>query len=249
MIMKTPPDSIVLDIAPTKSLTESLRNDHRDRYVGIDFDPAADGRVVDIQATLTQLPFRSGSVGFLLCSHVLEHVPDDLAAMYEIARVLAPSSMALIQVPRKIGMPTDEDPTASADERKTRFGQADHVRYYGDDFESRLEDAALRVEATRFSTFLPPHLLRLIGAHDDEELWLATKDRDPLDFYDMRDGIDALALSLASAASDLDAALSSAQAEAETWRSRYEWLKNRPLVRLGSAGKRILKNAARGLRS
>ena len=249
MITKSAADSVVLDIAPTRSLTDSLRNQHRDRYLSIDFDPAADGRVVDIQASLTGLPFRSGSVGFLLCSHVLEHVPDDLAAMNEIARVLAPTSVALIQVPRKRGRPTDEDATASVDERMIRFGQADHVRYYGDDFESRLEGATLRIETTSFSAILPPHLLHLIGAHNDEELWLATTGRDPLEYIDMNDVLDALAVSLASAASNLEATLASALTNAQNWRSQYEWLRSRRAVRIAAAGNRILKRVADAFRA
>ena len=39
---------------------------------------------------------------------------------------------------------TDEDPTASPEERLRRFGQADHVRMYGSDFEDRLRSAGLQ---------------------------------------------------------------------------------------------------------
>ena len=40
-------------------------------------------------------------------------------------------------------MPTEEDPTAPPEERLRRFGQADHVRWYGDDFDARLSAAGL----------------------------------------------------------------------------------------------------------
>jgi SAM-dependent methyltransferase len=215
----------------------------------MDFDPAADGRVVDVQASLTATPLRSGSVGFLLCSHVLEHIPDDLAAMREIARVLAPTSIALIQVPRKHGSPTDEDPMATIEERKARFGQVDHVRFYGDDFESRLRAANLRVETIRFSEVLPSHLLQLIGVPHDEELWLVTKQGDPLDYVDPKQVLDTLAVSLATAAFDLEESRETALAETKSWRSQYEWLKSRRVVRIASAGKRILKRVASSLRA
>ncbi len=55
--------------------------------------------------------------------------------MLEIARVLAPTGVGLVQVPFRPGTVLDEDPSAPVEERVRRFGQADHVRYYGDDFE------------------------------------------------------------------------------------------------------------------
>ena len=110
-------------------------------YVGMDFDPGADSRIVNVQASLTQLPLPDASVGLMICFHVLEHIPDDAAAMAEIGRVLAPGGIAVVQVPRREGVPTDEDPDAPPEERLRRFGQRDHVRFYGDDFEDRLRAA------------------------------------------------------------------------------------------------------------
>ena len=74
---------------------------------------------------------------------MLEHVPDDGAAMREIARVLSPRGLALLEVPIRMGVPTEEDPTAPPEERLRRFGQVDHVRWYGDDFDDRLCAAGL----------------------------------------------------------------------------------------------------------
>ena len=82
--------------------------------------------------------------------HVLEHIPDDGAAIREMVRVLKPGGLALVQVPYRATVPTDEDPNASEEERTQRFGQADHVRYYGKDFNDRLRDNGFD------STYLPP---------------------------------------------------------------------------------------------
>jgi hypothetical protein len=42
---------------------------------------------------------------------------------------------------------TDEDPTVISDEERIiRFGQADHVRYYGLDFSKRLKKAGFHVK-------------------------------------------------------------------------------------------------------
>jgi SAM-dependent methyltransferase len=254
MIRQSTPGSTVVDIAPTRIVSDLLRAAVGDRYVSIDFDPAADRRLVDAQASITDLPIRSNSVGFLLCSHVLEHVPDDARAMQEIVRVLGTGGVALIQVPRRHGLLTDEDPSAPIEERKQRFGQADHVRYYGDDFEKRLEAGGLRVATITYPSVLPVPVLEVIGAHTDEELWIATTGADPLDFIEsdvaLRSLIDSLISSDSALDSDagsrireLEAQLEKARAEAESWRSHYRWLRNRPVIRFGSTTKHRLKRA------
>jgi SAM-dependent methyltransferase len=58
----------------------------------------AEGRrccVLDIQ----RLGLRSASVKTIVCSEVLEHVPDDQAAMVELARVLSPGGRLILTVP------------------------------------------------------------------------------------------------------------------------------------------------------
>ncbi len=145
-------------------------------YVGIDFDPGADKRAVDVQASMTSLPLPDASVGLMVCFHVLEHIPDDAAAMSEMARVLAPGGVAVVQVPRRLGIPTEEDPEASTAERLRRFGQRDHVRYYGDDFEDRLRTAGLSVSEVRMKDLFGPIETDLLGIEPDEPLWLCTSD-------------------------------------------------------------------------
>jgi SAM-dependent methyltransferase len=241
MMERSAPGAIVLDIAPTRRLSEMLREHAGGAYTSIDFDPAADGRRVDVQASITMMPIRTGGVGLALCSHVLEHVPNDRVAIAEIRRTLGPDGVALIQVPRRLGVVTDEDPHASREERVARFGQADHVRYYGDDFEERLEAAGLRVLNTSYSRILPLPLLRLIGAANDEELWVATTGADPRPFVDTQSTVATLARSLmGSRATERE--LEEARKEAAAWRSHYEWLRNRPAIRVAAYAKRRLKS-------
>jgi SAM-dependent methyltransferase len=240
-----PTNAIILDVAPTKFFAETLKATARGHYLSVDFDPAADGRLVDVQASITAIPVRHESVGLLICSHVLEHVPDDAAAAREIRRVLDPDGLALIQVPRRFGVRTDEDPSAPPEERKTRFGQVDHVRYYGEDFEERLEAAGLNVLTTSYSQILPLSLLRLIGAKRDEELWIATNGVDPRPFIDTQAATRALAISLMGSP-DLERQLEEARLEAQTWKSHYEWLRNRTAVRMAASVKRRIGRLTSG---
>ena len=164
---------VVLDVAPSLQLSGLIRSLNPGGYVGIDFDPHADGRIVDVVASLTDLPFDDSSVGLAVCYHVLEHIPDDAAAMGQLARVLSKDGVALVQVPWRAG-PTDEDPTATVAERIRRFGQADHVRYYGDDFTTRLEAAGLHVTAIRPRDLLDEDVMRVTGIDPDERVWVCS---------------------------------------------------------------------------
>jgi SAM-dependent methyltransferase len=164
---------ILLDVAPSAQMSDLVRALNPAGYLAIDFDPGADGRLVDVAASLTDLPLPDACVGLMVCYHVLEHIPDDKAAMGEIARVLAADGVALVQVPWRAGA-TDEDPSASPEERLRRFGQADHVRYYGDDFERRLEDAGLRVSRLVAADVTPDPLITLFGLDPGEVVWVCT---------------------------------------------------------------------------
>lgn len=178
MIASAPRGSTILDIAPAGGLSVRLRDLSPNTYVSLDLDPQADGREVDVRADVTRLPLRSGSVGFALCSHVLEHVVDDRAVAKELIRVLDPGGSILIQVPRRRGTATDEVLDLSPNERLERYGQPDHVRLYGDDFEERLRAVGLVVGSSSYRRLLPMPLLETIGATSDHELWVAVVDGD-----------------------------------------------------------------------
>jgi SAM-dependent methyltransferase len=53
-----------------------------------------------VRGDLLALPFPDGSVDRVIAAEVLEHIPDDRAAMAEIARVLKPGGRAAVTVPR-----------------------------------------------------------------------------------------------------------------------------------------------------
>jgi SAM-dependent methyltransferase len=108
---------------------------------GLDYLSAdIDGSQAMVAADVTALPFADGSFDSVLCSHVLEHVPDETAALAELRRVLAPGGWAAVMLPvdRSVAV-TFEDPSADTpDARRARFGHSDHVRLYGADVAARL---------------------------------------------------------------------------------------------------------------
>lgn len=53
-------------------------------------------------ANALQLPFADASFDKVICSEVLEHIPDYLSALTEIERILKPGGIAAISVPRYV---------------------------------------------------------------------------------------------------------------------------------------------------
>ena len=245
MIPTRPAGTPVLEIAPTTVLSDLVRDVSGSIYLTIDRFPETSLRKIDVKADVVSMPLASKSVGFVLCSHVLEHVPDDRAAAAEIARVLHPQGSALVITPRRRGQTTDEDPDATPEERIRRFNQADHVRYYGDDLEERLESAGLRVATYPYEKLLPRPLLDVIGVYNNASVWIVTTGRNPTEFVDQTSLTRILARRMLTSRStgapdDLETRLQQTLDEANDWKGRYEWLESRPIVRWGRWMKNLL---------
>ncbi|HXH61221.1 MAG TPA: methyltransferase domain-containing protein [Fimbriimonadaceae bacterium] len=135
----------VLHFAPEVCLTRVMRADTAVEYMSVDLEPT----FALMQADITSLPYSDRTYDVVVCSHVLEHVPDDAMAMRELFRVLRPGGQALVMVPQDFDRgATYENPAAvTPEDRYREFGQDDHVRIYGTDFVGRLQAAGFSVEA------------------------------------------------------------------------------------------------------
>lgn len=163
----------LLHFAPEHALERRLRERTELRYVTADLDPS----LGDLQLDLTALDLPDGAFDAILCSHVLEHVADDLAAMRELRRVTAPDGWVLVMVPLDHGRTTTyEDPSIVTPEARTRaFWQHDHVRLYALDVADRLQEAGFeRVERVRTALELGPEVARRYGILIEEELYLCS---------------------------------------------------------------------------
>ncbi len=139
----------VLHVAPEPGIAERLERRADLTYVTTDVEP---GRAT-VAADLTQLPFADASFDLAICNHVLEHIPDDRAAMAELRRVLAPGGLLVCQHPIDAARATTfEDPSVTDPRDRERvFFQDDHVRIYGRDFADRLRQAGFgEVTATKY---------------------------------------------------------------------------------------------------
>lgn len=160
----------LLEVAPSPETSPLLAGLEPRRHLRLDL--GADNRLVDVLGSLTEVPLPDDSVDLLVCYHVLEHIPDDRAAMREIARVLSPGGLGLLQVPHRAGTLTDEDPDAPVEVRLERFGQADHVRFYGDDFDDRLAESGLSLQRVTPRSLLGEAMATWLHTNPDELVWI-----------------------------------------------------------------------------
>jgi SAM-dependent methyltransferase len=134
----------LLQFAPEWCLRGRLQALPHLRYVSADIDPSG----VDLQLDITALDLADGAFDAVICSHVLEHIADDAAAMAELRRITAPGGFCLVMVPLALDRETTyEDPSITApEERRREFLQHDHVRLYAPDIADRLGVAGFDVE-------------------------------------------------------------------------------------------------------
>lgn len=132
-----------------------------------------------VRGDLLALPFADRSIDVIVCFHVLEHVQGDIAAAAEISRVLRDDGRAVLSVPWDPGAATtDEDLTASPEERLRRFGQIDHVRMYGRDLTDRLGSGGLHVEEVLWTTLYDERQFRRSALDgDDDRFWFCSPRR------------------------------------------------------------------------
>jgi predicted SAM-dependent methyltransferase len=100
---------------------------------------------VDLCLDLQEIALPNNCVDFIVLSHVLEHVVNDIKALSELNRILCLGGKLFVQVPLSEKPETIEDRLDSADSRLLHYGKTDHVRLYGADLKNRLSDAGFEV--------------------------------------------------------------------------------------------------------
>lgn len=144
----------VLHFAPEQAFYKRFRNLSNLDYTTTDLNSP----LADVKADICKLPFEDNTYDFILCNHVLEHIPDDTKAMKEIFRVLKPGGTAVLQIPQDLSREKtfEDNSITSKKERAKIFGQYDHVRVYGRDFFEKLRQVGFIVKEVDFSSKLTP---------------------------------------------------------------------------------------------
>ncbi|WP_196809428.1 class I SAM-dependent methyltransferase [Gillisia sp. JM1] len=144
----------LLHFAPEQAFHKRFRKMENLEYITTDLNSP----LADVKADICNLPFKDNSFNFILCNHVLEHIPDDTKAMQELYRVLAPGGTAILQIPQDLNraITFEDNSITSRKERAKIFGQYDHVRVYGRDYFDKLRSIGFKVQEVAYTDSLDP---------------------------------------------------------------------------------------------
>jgi predicted SAM-dependent methyltransferase len=119
----------LVHFAPEKELSRYIKENTHFHYRTADLFM----QDVDDRIDITDMAgYPAESIDCFICSHVLEHIPDDNKALEELHRILKPDGWGIIMVPLMPNLDeTYEDfSKTTTEERLFHFGQEDHVRVY-----------------------------------------------------------------------------------------------------------------------
>ncbi len=146
----------VLHFAPEK-LLRNLIKQHTKSYKTADF--LTEGYFygkLDFNIDISNMPtIADQSFDCVIACDVLEHVPNHIDGIKEVYRILKKGGHCIFTVPQQDNLKvTYEDfSITKAGERKKAFGQFDHCRIYGDDFNSFLEKCGFKVTTIDENSF------------------------------------------------------------------------------------------------
>lgn len=139
-------DLTLVDIAPSQSLATFINNNYNINYISIDKYMENVTYNIDL---MDMRFFKENSVDAFICSHVLEHVDNDIKAMKELFRILKEETgWGILVVPIDLNCgKTIENLDTTPEERWKYFGQNDHVRKYNkEDYLCKLRSVGFCVE-------------------------------------------------------------------------------------------------------
>ena len=158
----------LLHIAPEPSLMNYFRESYGSSkdYITADLESPLADQHFDVQS----IPLATDSIDVIICNHLLEHVEDDRRAMQELYRVMKPGGWGIMLVPEERDRETtfEDDSIIDPKERTRLFGQYDHRRIYGRDYDERLREAGFEVERSDFARRLTEWEKRLYAPGEDD---------------------------------------------------------------------------------
>ncbi|OUR93406.1 hypothetical protein A9Q87_05535 [Flavobacteriales bacterium 34_180_T64] len=177
---KSDSEQHILHFAPERFFYNIFKDIDNVKYFPCDLYPELytyDEDVKVKKADLTKIPFKDSTFDFIICNHVLEHVTNDKLAMNELYRVMKRGGAGIFQVPIDYSREkTYEDFTISTPEGRLKaFGQHDHVRWYGQDYKSRLEQAGFNVIENDFVNSFTPADQYKYGLMNSELIYYCEK--------------------------------------------------------------------------
>lgn len=163
----------LLHIAPEYAFQKKLKHLPNLEYISADLKSP----LAEIKMDITAIPYGDNLFNVILCSHVLEHVPDDKQAMRELYRILKPGGWAILQSALDPNLPDTLEATSSwtPQERALILGDRDHKRKYGLDYKRGLENAGFTVRTDNFVKRFSPKEISKYSLNPNEDIYICTK--------------------------------------------------------------------------
>jgi len=158
----------LLGLSLSQAMSYLVAHEGLGRCFRSDYDRRDPRYEPDAIIDIARAGFRTDAFDWILCSHVLEHVPDFDAAVDELVRILRPGGLAWIQVAYQEHL---------AESRRIPLDPRDfdaHAWRFGQDFAVRLGRPGWQVTTVEAS-FLAPAVRQRHGIHPVERYWLARK--------------------------------------------------------------------------
>ena len=168
--------SKILDFAPSKQFGDYLKSFTKNYRSADLFIDGVDDRVDITNMSI----YKNDTFDFFVCSHILEHVDDDVKALSELYRVTKKGGKGILMTPIiDIDNIQDEDPDVKdTKERWKRFAQDDHVRLYEKEvFLKRVRDSGFRVHIYKYSNLGLKNILKN-GIYLKARLYIVEKPAD-----------------------------------------------------------------------
>lgn len=154
-------DKDILHFSPEKNISHYLR-----RFAAVISADIAPGFYKNtdknvVAADATQLQYPAAKFDIVIANHIMEHIPDDIAAMKEIYRVLKPGGRAILQVPysESLSWTLEQPGISNSKQQSALFGQKDHVRIYAlGDYMKRLKSVGFNVNKISYEALSHLHI-------------------------------------------------------------------------------------------
>lgn len=132
----------ILHFAPEYILKKKLIKNPN--YKDVDINP----NFATLKMDITDIQFPDNYFDYIICSHVLGHIPDEKKALNELFRVLkSDGNLFILSLLDPTMHETLEDTDAITPLQKLhKYGEKDLERLYGEDFSERISTSEIRIE-------------------------------------------------------------------------------------------------------
>lgn len=162
----------ILHFAPEKTAEEYIRKNPKIDYYSGDVECGRAMHVIDI----TNIQFSNELFDYVICNHVLEHIPNVKKAVKELKRVLKRNGELIFSFPICLDQKTFEDKNIKSKEDRVKYyGQEDHVRLYGTDYKKIFNGYGLDVQIFSPKDLLEKKEIERCGYLENDVIMFARK--------------------------------------------------------------------------